>query len=89
MNKDRFSTLMALMTPDIINKIINKYGLDENKAIALFHKSEVYKTLEIEETKVWQYSSEMIVELFDREMNGKLEFPDTEPVILTVQAEVE
>ena len=75
MNKDRFSTLMALMTPDIINKIINKYGLDENKAIALFHKSEVYKTLEIEETKVWQYSSEMIVELFDREMNGKLEFP--------------
>ena len=63
------------MTPDIINKIINKYGLDENKAIALFHKSEVYKTLEIEETKVWQYSSEMIVELFDREMNGKLEFP--------------
>ena len=75
MNKDRFSTLMALMTPDIINKIINKYGLDENKAIAIFHKSEVYKTLEIEETKVWQYSSEMIVELFDREMNGKLEFP--------------
>lgn len=75
MNKDRFSTLMALITPDIINKIINKYGLDENKAISLFHKSEVYKTLEIEETKVWQYSSEMIVELFDREMNGKLEFP--------------
>ena len=75
MNKDRFSTLMALITPDIINKIINKYGLDENKAISLFHKSEVYKTLEIEETKLWQYSSEMIVELFDREMNGKLEFP--------------
>lgn len=76
MDKDKFSTLMAVMTPDIINKIMEKYGLDENKAMALFHKSEVYKALENEDTKVWQYSSEMIVELFDREMNGKLEFPE-------------
>lgn len=55
---------------------MEKYGLDENKAMALFHKSEVYKALENEDTKVWQYSSDMIVELFDREMNGKLEFPE-------------
>ena len=76
MNKDKFSTLMAIMTPDIIIKIMSKYNFDENKAISLFHKSELYKILEKEETKVWQYSSEMIVELFDREMNGKLEFPE-------------
>ncbi len=76
MDKDKFSTLMAVMTPDIISKIMEKYGLDENKAMALFHKSEVYKALENEDTKVWQYSSDMIVELFDREMNGKLEFPE-------------
>lgn len=76
MNKDRFSALMAMMTSDIISKIMDKYGLDEDKAMALFHKSEVYKALENEDTKVWQYSSEMIVELFDREMNGNLEFPE-------------
>ena len=76
MDKDKFSTFMAVMTPDIISKIMEKYGLDENKAMALFHKSEVYKALENEDTKVWQYSSDMIVELFDREMNGKLEFPE-------------
>ena len=76
MNKDRFSALMSIMTPDIISKIMDKYKLDENKAMALFHKSEVYKALEKEDTKVWQYSSEMIVELFDREKNGKLEFPE-------------
>lgn len=76
MDKDKFSTLMAVMTPDIISKIMEKYGLDENKAMALFHKSEVYKAFENEDTKVWQYSSDMIVELFDREMNGKLEFPE-------------
>ena len=75
MNKERFSALMAMMTSDRISKIMDKYGLEENKAMALFHKSELYKVLEKEDTKVWQYSSEMIVELFDREMNGKLEFP--------------
>jgi len=76
MNKDRFSALMAMITSDIIAKITEKYGLDENKAMALFHRSELYRALEKEDTKVWQYSSEMIVELFDREMKGKLEFPE-------------
>ncbi len=76
MNKERFTALMAMITPDIVSKIMDKYGLDENKALSLFHKSELYKALENEETKVWQYSSEMIVELFDREINGKLEFPE-------------
>lgn len=44
--------------------------------MSLFHRSELYKAHKKEETKVWQYSSEMIVELFDKEMNGKLEFPE-------------
>ncbi len=76
MEKDKFSVLLSMITPDIISEIMEKYHLDEDKAMALFHKSELYKTLEKEDTKVWQYSSEMIVELFDREMNGKLEFPE-------------
>ena len=76
MNKNRFAALMAMITPDIISKIMDTYGLDENKAMALFHKSELYKALEKEDTKVWQYSSEMIVELFNRELNGKLDFPE-------------
>ncbi len=76
MDKDRFTALMAVTTADIISKIMEKYNLNEDKAMALFHKSEVYKMLEKEETKLWQYSSEMIVELFDREMDGNLEFPE-------------
>ena len=76
MNKDKFSALMAMITPDIVSKIMVKYELDENKAMSLFHKSELYKALENEDTKVWQYSSEMIVELFGREIDGNLEFPE-------------
>ena len=76
MDKDRFSVLMSAITPDIIAKIMIKYHLDENKAMSLFHKSEVYKLLEQEETKMWHYSSEMIVELLDRELHGNLELPE-------------
>ena len=76
MSEDRFSTLMSVITPDIIGKIMDKYGLDEDRAMAAFHKSELYKVLEKEETKVWQYSSEMMLELFDRELHGNLEFPE-------------
>ena len=76
MSEDRFSTLMSVITPDIIGKIMDKYGFDEDRAMAAFHKSELYKALEKEETKVWQYSSEMMLELFDRELHGNLEFPE-------------
>ena len=76
MNKDRFVALMIMITPDIINKIMHKYVLDEDRAMILFYKSKVYELLEKEETKLWQYSSEMIVELFDREQNGRLELPE-------------
>ena len=44
--------------------------------IELEYKSKIYKLLVKEETKLWQYSSEMIVELFDREQNGRLELPE-------------
>lgn len=76
MNKDKFTVLMAVITADIISKIMEKYGYDENKAMELFYKSKLYSVLEREETKVWYYSSEMILELFDREMKGNLEFPE-------------
>ena len=76
MDKDRFSALMAIMTPDIISKIMERFEMDEDKAMAAFHRSELYKTLEKENTKVWQYSTEMMLELFDREMKGHLEFPE-------------
>jgi len=45
MNKDKFTILMAMMTPDIICKIMDKYKLEENKAMELFHKSKLYKIL--------------------------------------------
>ncbi len=76
MNKDEFATFLAVTTPDIISKIMDKYNLSEDEASSLFHKSKLYQMLEEEKTKVWHYSSEMIVELLDREQKGNLIFPE-------------
>lgn len=76
MNKDKFATFLAATTPDIISKIMDKYNLSEDEASSLFHKSKLYQMLEEENTKVWHYSSEMIVELLDREKKGNLIFPE-------------
>lgn len=41
------------------------------------HNSKLYAILEQEETKVWQYSTEMLYSLFKQEEEtGKVEFPD-------------
>lgn len=76
MNKDKFAIFLAVTTPDIISKIMDKYNLSEDDASSFFHKSELYHMLEDEKTKVWHYSSEMLVELLDREQKGNLIFPE-------------
>ena len=77
MSEDRFSTLMAVITPDIIGKIMDKYGLDEDRAMAAFHKSELYKALEKEETKVWQYSADKLFDLYQQEIEtGHIDLPE-------------
>ena len=42
-----------------------------------FHNSKLYASLEQEDTKVWQYSTDMLYLLFKQEeKTGKIEFPD-------------
>ena len=42
-----------------------------------FHNSKLYASLEQEDTKVWQYSTDMLYLFFKQEeKTGKIEFPD-------------
>ena len=53
------------------------WELSENDAITKLYNSKLYAILEQEETKVWQYSTEMLYSLFEQEEEtGKVEFPD-------------
>ena len=75
MDKKRFEAMLPMITADLSNKIIQKYNLCEDEALSGLDKSQVYALLENEETKMWQYSTDMLLELYDREMQGSLILP--------------
>ena len=76
MNERSYETLLYCITANVIAKIMESNGWSENEAMERFTKSKLYSYLEKEETKVWQYSSYMLAELFNEERSGRLSLPE-------------
>ena len=76
MENKKFEAVLPIITAALTNEIIKKYGINEDDAINRLYASEVYKLLEDESTKLWQYSTEMLLELFCREQSGNLILPE-------------
>lgn len=77
MRQDQFAAIMPYISTDLVGMIAKKNKISENDAIAKLYNSKLYAILEQEETKVWQYSTEMLYSLFEQEeATGKVEFPD-------------
>ena len=77
MRQDQFAAIMPYISTDLVWMIAKKNKISENDAIAKLYNSKLYAILEQEETKVWQYSTEMLYSLFEQEEEtGKVEFPD-------------
>ena len=66
MGQEQFAAIMPYICSDLVAVICEK-----------LYNSKLYAALEKEETKVWQYSTQMLYSLFEQEMtSGKIEFPD-------------
>ncbi len=76
MNERSFETLLYSITANAVQRIVDMTGWTENEAMERFTQSKLYSFLEKEETKVWQYSSLMLAELFNDERSGRLQFPE-------------
>ena len=77
MRQDQFAAIMPYISTDLVGMIAKKNKISENDAITKLYNSKLYAILEQEETKVWQYSTEMLYSLFEQEEEtGKVEFPD-------------
>lgn len=76
MNERSYETLLYGITANTAAKIMELNDWSENEAIERFTKSRLYSYLEREETKVWQYSSFMLAELFNEERAGRLSLPE-------------
>lgn len=76
MNNRSYETLLYVITANVVSRIMEMNNWDEDTAMERFTQSKLYTFLENEETKVWQYSSLMLAQLFNDERAGKLVFPE-------------
>lgn len=76
MNERSYEILLYGITANAVAKIMELNGWSENEAMEKFTSSKLYSYLEKEESKVWQYSSLMLAQLFNEERMGKLVLPE-------------
>ena len=78
MSQEQFAALIPFISDDLTSAISRNEGIPEEDAVMKLYGSRLYALLEKEETKLWQYSTEMLYSLYKQEQrSGSLEFPDT------------
>lgn len=77
MGQEQFAAIMPYISADLVGMIAKKENISEYDAITKLYNSKLYASLEQEDTKIWQYSTDMLYLLFEQEeKTGKIEFPD-------------
>lgn len=77
MDKSKFDVIFPVICADLAEKLKAELNLSEKDAITQLYSSYLYGKLEKEETKVWQYSTSKLFEMFLEEKNtGKIIFPE-------------
>lgn len=76
MGQEQFIAMMPYISTDLVSLISKKQNISEEEAIIKLYASKLYEALENEETKVWQYSTQMLYSLFEQEQKaGTIQFP--------------
>ena len=77
MGQEQFAAMMPYISADLVALITTKQNISNEEAITKLYASKLYEALENEETKVWQYSTQMLYSLFEQEeKTGTIQFPD-------------
>ena len=77
MGQEQFAAMMPYISADLVAMISDKQNITHEAAITKLYASKLYEALENEETKVWQYSTQMLYTLFEQEeKTGTIQFPD-------------
>lgn len=77
MGKEQFSAVLPYISADFVDMLVKKKGITESEAIAKLYVSKLYSLLEQEDTKLWQYSTDMLYSLFEQEEEtGSVIYPD-------------
>jgi len=75
--QDKVYSIIAMLTPGILQRLMEVRNINEEEAGKLLYNSELYKKLEIEETKLWHLSSFALYSLLEEELEtGKITWPE-------------
>ena len=71
------SSVIAMITPGILNLLMENRKLKLEEAAELLYSTELYRTLEDEETKLWRLSVPALFDLYMEEKSkGRIIFPE-------------
>lgn len=71
------SSVIAMITPGIIELLMQNRGLGIEEASEMLYNSELYRALEDEETKIWRLSSVALYDLLIEELDtGEITYPE-------------
>ncbi|MCL2365526.1 MAG: hypothetical protein FWC75_00570 [Oscillospiraceae bacterium] len=77
MNRNKLSTALIFLVPQILELIMTAYKVDDESAAEMLYASELYKGLEEEETKLWHLSAHALFEMYQEERDtGKITYPE-------------
>lgn len=72
-NQNNLHAFLPVITPNIIQYVMDWRKVDEMEAMKLLYNSELYKMLEIEETKLWRLSPYALTQFLTQELDcGKI-----------------
>ena len=77
MTPEKLSALLAIISPSVVQLIMNNRKLSSTEAVKLFYDSDLYAMLENEASKLWHLSPLTLYELFEEELTtGNINYPE-------------
>lgn len=77
MNDDQFSSMLTVIVPPVIELITKNSNISEDKAIACFYRSKLYKELSDETSKLWHYGAMTLYTMYQDELlTGSYDYPE-------------
>ena len=73
----RISPIIAMITPGILNLLVENRELSLEMASDILYNSLLYRTLEDEQTKVWRLGYPLLYDLLEEELDtGAITWPE-------------
>ena len=77
MTPEKFSALLAVLNPAVVQLIMDNRNLSNIEATKLLYDSALYAMLENEESKLWHLSPLLLYELLEEELaTGTINYPE-------------